>query len=151
MFWLALLAASPAPFHGWGRFSRDPALAHTSETVEVATDGKDGGMLQYRLRLTRARPSREPEVLWADSRTCEAVRPILASLTELPLPRFAPPLADGDLVLTMDGIGYSLHMPVSGYDAVDLASNTGTPLAAWVDGALAKLAPCWSAVEPRRR
>lgn len=159
MFWLLLAAAQATPpvpaFYPWGRFSRAPALTGVAETVEIATDGRDGDGLQYKLRLVRQDRRGNTETLWTNGRTCRAVRPMLASLPALPMPRVAPPgFESGRLEVVVDGVGYGLHMPAAlgrGYGSVDMASNVDTPLAAWVDGALATLAPCWSTVELRIR
>lgn len=51
-----------------------------------------------------------------------------------------------------DGTTYRLRMPA--YDAAGdrdealTTTNVGTPLAAWVDNALARLAPYWSSTQP---
>lgn len=150
-------APAPDPFgqRAWAHFSRSPALRGTSERVDVATSGVDpkSHVLFYAMRLTRTRFSQPDTVLWADSRTCPAVRPALAALGTLAMPRPSAPGIDppGDMVL--DGVGYALAMPGrfagGGEGQFSVSSNIGTPLAAWVDRSLKALEPCWSPVELR--
>jgi len=133
----------------WGRFSRAPALRHTSEEVAVARDGREGATSHFRLRLTVRRPGRPDAVRWTDTRSCAAARDAITAFAAVPLPHPDPPaMIDRDLVITADGIGYAVTVPV-GYGGGSLAepatfrSNVGTPLARWVDGALAGLRGCW--------
>ena len=71
------------------------------------------------------------------------------------MPRPAPPgVGDDEFEIVMDGVGYALHMPAAfgrNSRSLNLTSNVGTPLAAWVDGAMTRMASCWSAVELRVR
>jgi hypothetical protein len=71
----------------------------------------------------------------------------LRSLRDLPMPRPNVPLLDeGPVIVTADGTGYSLTIPVAYPGAIPqdltLTSNIGTPLAAWVEDALAALDSC---------
>jgi hypothetical protein len=137
----------------WGSFSRSPALARRREHVDMVVDGQDGGNarpLQYKLRLVTTDPNGR-DVLWANSHTCPAVRTVIASLRDLQPSRPMPPGFDtGDLIVMADGTGYALDVPVTdrvSASRITWRSNIGTPLAKWVDDALAALEPCWSAVE----
>ena len=154
---LALQAAIASPDlfaeHAWGRFSRTGARSRRREQVEIATDGRDGDTLHYKLRLTD-RTSSPDETRWTNSRTCPAVRPLLASLRDLPTPRPAPPgFGDEPTEILMDGVGYELALPGTGdpfgLTRLVVSSNVETPLARWVDAAFDKLASCWSLVELR--
>ena len=134
----------------WGFFSRVGALSRRREVVEIATDGRDGTVVHYKLRLTFSRG----ETRWTNSRTCPAVRPVLASLRDLPTPRPAPPgFGDDPKEILMDGIGYELAVPgagdPTGMTRLSISSNVQTPLARWVDAAFEQLASCWSVVELR--
>lgn len=138
----------------WGHFSRSPLLGHASEIVDVTIDyDRRTHASTYALRLTRKRFSQAGEVLWADSRTCPAVRRVLTSMQTLALPSITVPGLDrypGNIVI--DGVAYSLRAPAlfvgrGGGQAV-FTSNVGTPLATWVDRSLAALGPCWSALAP---
>jgi len=154
---LQAVAADAFDQGAWGRFSRSPALAHRTERVAIATDGRDDGQqgtLHYKLRLTTTAPERPDTVLWANSRTCPAVRKVVASLRTLAPPRPAPPGFDEPAAILLDGVGYELSVPALdpyGQSRVTWRSNVDTPLAAWVDRSLAALAPCWSPAPPHVR
>ncbi len=64
------------------------------------------------------------------------------------VPGVKDPAADDQITLTMDGVGYSLNSGARYGSRVSstirFTSNLGTPLAAWVEESLQKLAPCWS-------
>ena len=155
MLLLALaLQVAPALPHPWGRFSRSPALAGTTEVVEIETDGAGDDGLRFTLRLVRRRLQAPDEVRWTTSEACPAVRAVLAAAAALPAPTLAPPGFGHDpTVLILDGMGYAVQMPAAvgtGTGTVTITSNIGTPLARWVDNALARLQPCWSATVPAR-
>lgn len=158
---LALQVASvpPAPRDGFAErafahFSRSPALAHASETVDVAIvyAPYSTASADYTMRLTRRRFQQPDVILWADSRSCPAMRPVLDAMRAVASPHPQVPGIDpyGDIIV--DGAGYRLTATArfdNGQDGdLTYRSNIGTPLAAWVDKSLAALARCWSAVEP---
>jgi hypothetical protein len=155
---LASLAATPAPDsfaqRAWGRFSRYVYLRHSGETVEIATAAADPQthVLSYTMRLTRTRFSQPDEVLWADSRTCAAMRPVLVAMQDVPMPRpSVPGLDKNDINIVLDGADYRLRVPGrfgAGGAQLEISSNVGTPLAAWVGRSLAALEPCWSENRP---
>ena len=153
----------------WGHFSRTPTMGGVIESVEVATSTSAlrTKRLAYRMRLTRRQISRPAEILWADSRMCPAMLPVLRALQTLPPPRPSvpgiEPMPGADIV---DGVGYQLRVPAhfagggkvrsrlalgSSDGQMWFYSNLGTPLADWVDKSLAALQRCWSPVEPRMR
>ncbi|WP_010184185.1 hypothetical protein [Sphingomonas sp. PAMC 26605] len=158
---LALQAAStlPAPGdgfaeHAFAHFSRAPALAHSSETVDVALAyvPYSTAPAAYTMRLTRRRFQQSDAIFWADSRSCPAMRPVLDAMRAVALPNPRVPGIDSDGDIIMDGAGYRLTTMARFADGQDgelgYSSNVGTPLAAWVDHSLAALARCWSSRPP---
>lgn len=156
-----LQAASVAPNlrdafaeRAFAHFSRAPALAHSSETVDVALVRAPYSTAPpaYTMRLTRRRFQQPDAIFWADSRTCPALRPVLDALRAVVAPHPQVPGIDpyGDIIL--DGVGYRLKTMArfpNGQDGdLSYSSNVGTPLAAWIDRSLAALARCWSATAP---
>lgn len=145
-------AATPDPFaaRGRARIERSASLARRSVVIDMVSDFDDRTRRhEQTLRLVSRNLDEPPVTLWASSRTCPTAGEV-ASFADLPLPRPRPPGAEIDLV--MDGVGYSVTLPLSygrqGGGRATFSSNVGTPLAAWVDAALAKLERCWSTREP---
>src|SRR4051794_1811299 len=136
----------------WAQFSRAPAARLIRTEVEVGTLGYDSTRKRpdFWLRRTVVRGvEHKEEITWADSRTCAAARPVIASMREIPVPKFAPiGSSDGPPVI-LDGIAYSLRT-YSDEGTLAAETNLGTPLAAWVEGALKALDSCWTKVQPRR-
>lgn len=141
---LLLAAAAPLP-NAWAWFERAGALSHIVERVYIATAGADPAThrLEYRVRLLRidlrGRTQRRIE-----SRTCPAIRPMLASLRDLPMPKPAPyGVGEDNRDIVVDGTAYLLHVPSTfSNGGLTITSNVGSPLAGWVDGALKTLAAC---------
>lgn len=136
----------------WARVERVGSFHAGSTRIDMATDGWDAANKRFEHEFRLIGRDRDDVVvtLWASSRTCPAVREV-ASLADLPPPEFQPP-GDG-IEVVADGVWYSVTVP-AGYggqsgEPLKLTSNIGTPLAAWVDGALARLERCWTPVEPR--
>lgn len=125
-----------------------------SEVVEVSSlFGRDTGRLEYRLRLTIRRVrGRKPEVKWADSIACPAVRRVVLGMHDLTMPSPAPYGGpDNKQVVVLDGAEYSLTAPSSYMmGKLTITSTDETPLAAWVDGAFQQLATCWRASKDAR-
>ncbi|KAL0580751.1 hypothetical protein ABG067_008520, partial [Albugo candida] len=70
----ASVAQTPLP-RQWAQFGRSGLLSGVTETVDIATgDTKGEPNLPYTLRFTRTSPGAAPEVSWAKSSTCPAVR-----------------------------------------------------------------------------
>ena len=140
---ISLSAASPQP--SWAEFSRAGALSHVAESVSISTlFVPQGQPFKYRLVYTK-KTSRSSETHSVTSLECPAIRDVLIGMRDLTMPRPAPygiPGENGDIVL--DGVGYMLHAP-SNFSSGDLVitSNTGSPLATWMDGAFQTLAHCW--------
>jgi hypothetical protein len=148
---LAALAflAQPAPLTDCAtlRFSRAPAMGG-GETQRVGIcrdpDGRPGDFLFQR---SAGRRDAAPVTTYATSRACPAALRQLIALESLELPRpNVPGLGDELQTITMDGVTYrleglGLYGPASAN--FTLESNVGTPLARWIEGTLATLAPCW--------
>lgn len=149
---MAMQASAPAadPFgaRSWARIERSGSR---SVTIEVTIGDYDERTRRYDqiLRLTSSGPDEPPVTRWASNRTCPAAAAIL-SFADLPLP--TPSGADAQVDIVLDGVSYAVTLPLrygrqpSG--RATFSSNFGTPLARWVDAALAKLEPCWSTQQP---
>jgi len=151
----AVLAVAPIPSNlgsAWAEFSRAPAARLTRTTVEVGTSGYDRqhAQLDFWLRRTVTRGiKQEEQIVWADTRTCARVRPLLASMRDIPVPKFAPIGSSKGPPVILDGIGYSLKA-YSDDGMLTESTNIGTPLAEWIEAALKTLEPCWSSRVPQR-
>ena len=152
MLFLALVAAiappsSPLP-RQWASLSRAGALSRVSETIDIATgDAQRSPVFRYRLRLTVARPNGTVAISWIDSAACPAVRPVIAGMRDIPMPRPAPyGVGDEQRFIVLDGASYSLTTPSNDPSGtLTITSNIGSSLAKWVDASFAALAPCWRA------
>ncbi len=151
----ALLAASPIPSQlgpSWAEFSRAPAARLTRIKVEVGTLGldRDRQQLDFWLRRTVTSGVQErEEATWADTRNCPAARPLLASMRDIPVPRFAPVGSSEGPPITLDGVSYKLRT-YSDHGMLTAETNVGTPVAAWIEGALSALETCWTNGVPER-
>lgn len=135
----------------WAQFSRAGALNHVTETIEIATGrGTTGAEFRYTLRLTRRALEAKPEIRWADSATCPAVRSVIVAMRDIKMPSPAPyGLPDRSASITLDGTAYSLTAPSSDdMGSLTISSNTGSSLAAWVDTSLKQLESCWTTAAP---
>ncbi|MFD1951770.1 hypothetical protein ACFSGX_13430 [Sphingomonas arantia] len=150
LFILAAATQPPLPLQ-WAQFRRAGALSRVSETVDVATGGKRiGADFPYQLRFTKDALGEKPQIKWADSATCPAVRSVIASMTSIKMPSPAPYGVPGEqMMITVDGTGYSLTAPSSdNMGEITISSNVGSPLAAWIDASFKQLAPCWKTSAP---
>lgn len=138
----------------FAHFSREALLANLHETVDIATatDPHAASSIAYTVRLTRRQASHPATVVWADSRTCAAVRPVLAAMRAMTLPHPSVLGIDPPGAIVVDGTEYRLRTEAGYAHArhawIDIGSNRNTPLAAWVDRSLAALARCWSSRPP---
>ena len=151
---MLVAAASLPPSLGpsWAEFSRKPALRMTKTTVEVGTLGYDRTRkeLDFWLRRTvTTGPDGKEQVGWADTRTCAPARSTLASIRDIPVPRFAPVGSSEGPPLMLDGVGYRLRT-YSDHGTLTAETNVETPLASWIEGALVKLEGCWGDKVPER-
>ncbi|WP_068080549.1 hypothetical protein [Novosphingobium rosa] len=146
-------AANSPLLNQWAQFSRAGALNRVRETVDIATgESPQGAPFAYRLRFTRQAPAnhgrgRQTRVQWADSASCPAIRPVMAAMGGITMPRPAPYGVPGqEMTIVMDGAIYTLSVPSSDAGGeIRISSNVGSSLADWVDRSLEALAPCWKA------
>lgn len=133
---LAAAGAQLRAFDPWAKFSRD---GMDSQVVEIASlQGSNAGRLEYRLRFTTRRlRGHNPEVRWADSVTCPAVRTVVLGMDDLAMPIPAPYGGSNETrVIVLDGAEYSLTAPSSYMmGKLTVTSTDGSPLAAWINGA----------------
>ena len=157
-----LMASTPVPLDlalAWAEFSRvplgtaAPSLRSVRTKVEVGTLGYDRGQRQLDFWLRRTVVTRgvvpTEEVTWADTRTCPAARPTLASMRNIPVPKFAPIGSTEGRPIVMDGVAYSLRT-YSDQGKLTAETNVGTPLAAWIESALKAFDGCWGRSVPAR-
>lgn len=151
----AFVAVAPIPFElgpAWAQFSRAPAGRLIKTEVEVGTLGYDSARQRpdFWMRRTVVRGiEHKAEVTWTDTRTCAAERPLLASMRNIPVPKFAPIGSSKGPAVILGGIGYSLRT-YSDEGTLTAETNLGTPLAAWIEGALTVLESCWTKATPHR-
>ena len=144
-------AAQPELPRQWAQFSRSGALSHVSETVDIATgDNGNSADFRYILRFTKRSLRGDPQIAWADSATCPAVRSVMVSMRNIRMPSPTPYGLPGQaMTITLDGTGYSLTAPSSdNMGKLTISSNIGSPLASWVDASLKQLESCWTTAAP---
>ena len=150
---LVLAAASAVPVElgfAWAEFSRAEMLRHVTTRVEVGTLGYDRARDRPDFWVRRTVTTlRGEQVSWIDARNCPAVRPALASMRSLPVPRFAPVGSSKGPPMYLDGNGYFLRS-YSDDGMLTEETSLGTPLASWVEATLKALGPCWASTVPRR-
>ncbi|WP_312166315.1 hypothetical protein [Phenylobacterium sp.] len=108
-------------------------------------------------RRVETREGEAARIAWASSRTCPALVPALSELETLPPPRIdvpgvgrTPPAA----VPAVDGDSYLLWAQGARFVAapypvqIELRGEGGSPMAAWVERSLRRLAACWGAAQP---
>ena len=144
---ILLQAASlPAlPADAWVRVSASIGL-HGATIIDFITDPVDTRDGEYTLRLITRTGDGSSISSWATSRTCSGVREAVEALNSIPFPAVTSP-RDGTEII-VDGVTYSVLFSAR-YGSQDsglleLRSNVGTPLAAWVNKMIATAKPCWS-------
>jgi hypothetical protein len=149
---LTLLASALMPLEPWLSFRREPSF-HEPLVVEVGTLHTKGPTA-YWFKLTTDKGDGKT-IQWTDTDRCPAARSVLRAVRNLEMPPATVPFLDNDdVVVTADGIIYELQGDAAYGDSsaygFKISSNTGTPLARWVDESLATLSECWSKDEPRQ-
>lgn len=141
MISLVLALVASAPDEAWAEFSRADPFSQVNETVAVRSVP---GRAEYQLTYTR-QSGRKTETFTTSSSICPYARPVIGSMRGLSMPPLAPFGVDGDRRgRVQDGAMYTLRGPTDSSDGqITVSSNTGTPLAAWVDKALGALELCW--------
>ena len=143
---VAALMLASANDESWAKFSAHQALSRHAIDVSIGTQITAGEEIYWFRRSVR-KPGQKIETSQTDTRSCPRMLVVLRALRELPMPRPKLPFADNEpLVVTADGGEYSLTISVGYPGAIPqdltLTSNVGTPLAAWVEDALATLDSC---------
>lgn len=108
-------------------------------------------------RRIETRDGADAVVSWAAARTCPALIAAVSGLEKLPAPRIEvpgvglrPPAAaasanaDSYLLWAEDARFATSAYPVQ----LEVRGEGGSPMAAWVDASLRRLASCWSAAQP---
>lgn len=142
----ALLLASATPFSPWMSFERSPSFKG-SVVIDVGTKQVDD-IIYYEFRRI-VQSGRGEEISWTDTKRCPQARQVLVSATRLDTPAVSVPfLTDDYIAVTADGVGYRLKASAqyenSGLGEIEFSSNSGTPLARWVDQSLSALESCWT-------
>lgn len=150
-----LLAASTQQLNDpFLTFSRSPSRNAHTITVEVGLV-QSQGRTEYWLKRTFTQ-SKAKSIWWTDTKRCPAARSLLRAVRKLEMPRVSVPLLESDyLIITADGVMYRLkgsaEYPDTADYAFEIGSNSGTPLARWVDESLRTVDPCWSKDRPQVR
>ena len=141
----AALAFASADDDVWARFSAHHALSRLNIDVEIGFVHGTGDEPVYWIRRRIQRPRQKPQTSRVDTQSCPQMLTALKSLHDLPMPR-ANLLFLDPTYLIADGTGYSLTIPAaypsSPPGELTLNSNVGTPLADWIEDALATLDSC---------
>ncbi|MDY0960016.1 hypothetical protein SOM26_15075 [Sphingomonas sp. CFBP8993] len=132
----------------WADLSYSASLAGVSETIEILRTEGRGDASGVALRLVSRRHGEAPRIQWANSQTCPVAADAVRNLRSIPMPDPVLPDDRGEIIL--DGVGYRVRFQARyglelGFP-MELRSNTGTPLAAWVSRTFKMLKPCWSTV-----
>jgi hypothetical protein len=145
MISLILALAASAPDGTWAEFSRDGTVVQVNERIEIRLATTDTpNRTEYELVYTLEEPRRQAKFI-ATSVTCPAVRPVIASMRQLNMPRLAPYGIEGENRGSMqDGTYYKLSAPTEDSEGrITLTATEGSPLAAWIDHAFTSLRSCW--------
>ena len=135
----------------WATITREPARAREKTTLAFGTLGvarNDPFQLAYYSKRTIQRPEESPQVQWADSISCPALRTALERLGGLsPPPVNVPgfPSAKGTSAenVIIGGIIYTLRL-----DRLSFSTNIDSGLAEWTEKTLRALEPCWRKEAP---
>jgi hypothetical protein len=140
---------SPDLGPAWAEFSRNAGLRDFLERVEVGTLSHGRGESHYWLRRTVREAGRET-VTWADSRTCPAVRAVLAGMGDINM-HAAPHGSTEGGAIVLHGVAYTLRAPArSGpqYGEITVRANVDTPLTRWGAASFSSLRSCWTDAPP---
>lgn len=97
-------------------------------------------------------------VLWADSRSCPALKDVLVTMEKIDGPR---PVAAGlrgnrPIGMVLDGVSYTfwnawgVSGPSDATVSFEVRGNVNSPVAKWWETSAPKLKTCWSASAPPR-
>lgn len=140
----AALTSEPNKVPGFAQFQRSRSLIYITETVDISAYRDERLNLEYKVRYhwSQQLSPRHIEAV-VKSTDCPAIRQIVTTMAKLQMPQPLP-IVDSKLPPTiMDGNYYELTAPSSFSNGrLSITSNVGTPLATWVEDALAALQPC---------
>lgn len=149
--WPVLKGARLEGLRPWGAF----AVYRADRSVTgVSLYLREGRTIARRVET---RDGEAAVVSWASAQACPALTPAVAGLEKLPAPRIevpgvglkpSPPAAaanaDSYLLWAEDARFAASPYPVQ----LEVRGEGGSPMAAWVDASLSRLASCWSPVQP---
>lgn len=139
-------SALALPDDAWVRVSATVGISQSATTIDFIKDSLDTGDGEYTLRLIIKNGDGSTDTRWATSRTCSGVRKVVDNLSSVPFPAITSPSDATELII--DGVTYSVIFSArygSQFSGpLELHSNIGTPLEAWVNNAIATAKPCWS-------
>ena len=148
--WPVLKGARLEGLRPWGAF----AVYRADRSVTgVSLYLREG---QAIARRVETRDGADAAVTWAAAGSCPALTAAVADLEELPAPRIEvpglgtrpPPAAaanaDSYLLWAEDARFAASPYPVQ----IEVRGEGGSPMAAWVDASLSRLASCWSPARP---
>lgn len=108
-------------------------------------------------RRVETRDGADAAVTWATSKSCTSLTPVLAELEALPAPRIEvpgvgrnPPTpalsanSDSYLLWAEDARFAAAPYPVQ----IEVRGEGGSPMAAWVETSLRRVAACWGPTQP---
>jgi hypothetical protein len=147
---LALIAAASIAVggeSGWATFSAYYNRAWKAVEVSIGTADPSEKPVVYSFKRTTKTLGENARIDQVDTRTCPRLLTALRDLRALPAPQPSPPFLDSDeITVTADGVSYSLTVPAAygdnSPDDMTLKSNTGTPLASWIEQTLASFEEC---------
>lgn len=145
----SLALGSPELGAAWAEFSKSVDLRHSLERVEVGTLSHGRGESHYWLRRT-VREAGSETVTWTDTRSCPAVRAVLAGMSGITM-HAAPHGSNEGGAIVLHGVHYALRAPArSGaqYGEMKVRSNVDTPLTRWGAASFSSLRPCWTENPP---
>lgn len=108
-------------------------------------------------RRVETREGQDARVAWATSKTCAALAPALTELETLPAPRIDVPglgRKPSPAAAATNGDSYLLwaqdaRFAAAPYPAqIELRGEGGSPMAAWVERSLGRVASCWGPARP---
>ena len=150
---LSVAQIPPALGPSWAEFSEGHYAPNVNTKVEIGTLGydRDKRQLEFWLRRTVAkRFGHEVGVSWTTTRNCPAARSILASMRDIPVPKFAPIGTSKGPPIMLDGPSYKLHSYSDEGSLTAEAYYDEAGLARWIKSSLAAVNNCWSSAVPER-
>jgi hypothetical protein len=143
---LALMLLQPsmaAP--EFATFSKSASLIYITETARISLiqPTTAAGRRSYGIRYTWQRQfPATTKTKWIDSAECPVIDEVIASMNGLEMPHPTPYGVGIPPPIVVDGTTYSLTPSSYSNGQLTISSNIGSPLAAWIDDAFAKIASC---------